>query len=55
MSLRSYDQITKQSVSISFVEGKYRFEIQKLENDVYMYQTWNKNNTELNSDSKYSE
>jgi hypothetical protein len=50
---REYDQTTKQNVSISFVGGKYRFEIKKPENDMYMYQVWKKNNTDLNSDRKY--
>jgi hypothetical protein len=50
---REYDQTTKQNVSISFVDGKYRFEIKKPENNMYMYQVWKKNNTNLNSDRKY--
>ena len=50
---REYDQTTKQNVSISFVGGKYRFEIKKPENDMYMYQVWKKNNTDLNSDRNY--
>ena len=50
---REYDQTTKQNVSISFVGGKYRFEIKKPENDMYMYQVWKKNNNDLNSDRKY--
>jgi len=50
---RGYDQTTKQDVSISFVGGKYRFEIKKPENDMYMYQVWKKNNIDLNSDRRY--
>ena len=55
---RSYDQTTKQDISISFVEGKYRFQIKKneetnKENEVYMYQVWKKNNDELNSSRNY--
>lgn len=49
----SYDQTTKQNVSISFDNERYRFEIQKPENQVFMYQVWKKNNEELNLDRKY--
>ena len=50
---RSYDQTTRQDVIISFINGSYRLEIQKPENDVYMYQVWAKNNTDLNSERIY--
>ena len=50
---RKYDQTTKQDVIISFSREKYRFEIQKPENDVYIYQVWKKNNDSMNSQRKY--
>ena len=50
---RKYDQTTKQDVIISFSQEKYRFEIQKPENDVYIYQVWKKNNDSMNSQRKY--
>ena len=55
---RSYDQTTKQNAIISFDDSSklYRFEIKKnqdnKENDVFMYQIWEKN-SEFNSDRKY--
>jgi hypothetical protein len=52
---REFDQVTKQDAIISYDETtkKYRFEIQKPENDIYVYQIWKKNNTQLNNDRKY--
>lgn len=55
-NLRSYDQTTKQNVTISFNETNkhYRFEIPKnQENSVFMYQVWTKNNYNLNSNRIY--
>ena len=58
-NISSYDQVTKQNVTISFdqVTQRYRFEIQKniqgKENDMLMYQVWKKNNADLNSNRKY--
>lgn len=49
----SFDQTTKQNISISFYNQRYRFEIQKPENKVFMYQVWKKNNEKLNLDRKY--
>lgn len=51
---RSFDQVTKQNVNISYNEitKRYRFEIQKPENDIHIYQIWKKNN-QLNNDRKY--
>jgi hypothetical protein len=52
---RQYDQVTKQSVNISYDETsqRYRFEIQKPENDIYIYQIWKNNNTQLNNNRNY--
>jgi hypothetical protein len=52
---REYDQVTKQNVIISYdeIKKRYRFEIQKPENDVYLYQIWKKKNEVLNTNRKY--
>lgn len=52
---REFDQVTKQKVNISYDETKkrYRFEIQKPENDIFLYQVWKKNNEQMNSDRVY--
>lgn len=66
-NVKSYDQTTKQNVTVSFDQStkRYRFEIQKnpqlvpqlshsnQENDVFMYQVWEKNNDNLNSNRDY--
>ena len=59
-NIKSYDQTTKQNVTVSFDQSskRYRFEIQKnpqfnQENDVFMYQVWEKNNDNLNSNRDY--
>jgi hypothetical protein len=51
---REFDQVTKQDVVISYDETnkRYRFEIQKPESDIYVYQIWKKN-AEINNDRKY--
>ena len=51
----SFDQVTKQNIVISFdsLTSLYRFEIQKPENSVYMYQVWKKDNNTMNSSRKY--
>jgi hypothetical protein len=48
---RNYDQVTKQDVSISFDSNtnRYRFQIKKPENDIYVYQVWEEENVYLNS------
>jgi hypothetical protein len=50
---REYDYVTKQDVSVSFIGGRYCFLVQKPENDVFMYQTWKKNNSEMNKKRKF--
>jgi hypothetical protein len=52
---KSFDQVTKQNIVISFdsLTSLYRFEIQKPENTVYMYQVWKKDNNTLNSSREY--
>lgn len=52
---RSFDQTTKQNITrISFNPSTqtYRFEIEKNENDMFMYQVWKKN-SDLNSNRIY--
>lgn len=51
----SFDHTTKQNVVISYdtVNNKYRFEIQKPENNIFMYQVWKKGNDTMNSSRKY--
>lgn len=52
---RKFDQVTKQKVDISYdeIKKRYRFEIQKPENSIYVYQVWKKNNEKMNSDRIY--
>ena len=50
---REYDYVTKQDVSVSFIGDRYCFLVQKPENDVFMYQTWKKNNSEMNKKRKF--
>lgn len=52
---REFDQVTKQNVVIFYdeVNKRYRFEIQKPENDIYIYQIWKKNNIQLNNSRHY--
>ena len=52
---KSFDQVTKQNIIISYnpLTSLYRFEIEKAENNVFMYQVWKKDNDAMNSSRKY--
>lgn len=54
-NIREFDQTTKQNVIISYDEtnNRYRFEIQKPENDIHVYQIWKKDSTLLNNQRYY--
>ena len=52
---KSFDQVTKQNIIISYnpLTSLYRFEIEKAENNVFIYQVWKKDNDAMNSSRKY--